>query len=87
MADFPHSKEDLKKIVSACQERSYAEEVDMLMEKGDSIDWLVKDLQSDPKLGISSDAKSIEDRLQKYGTNARKVKEPPGLIELFCIAL
>lgn len=35
------SKEELIRIVSSCQERSYAEEIDLLQEKGDSANWIL----------------------------------------------
>ena len=48
-------KQELIDIVSACQERSYAEEIEMLKEKGDNVDWLISGLASHTQKGISND--------------------------------
>jgi hypothetical protein len=42
-------------IVAACQTRSYSEEVDLLMERGEDIQWLLQALQTQEKRGISTD--------------------------------
>ena len=52
--EYSLSKEELLKIVSSCQQRSYAEEVDLLQEKGDSVGWIFDGLGSDEKDGISN---------------------------------
>lgn len=44
---FQTTKEELISIISAYQERSYAEDIDRLIEKGDNVDWLLRALLSD----------------------------------------
>ena len=46
MTTFEINKEQLIQIVSAAETRSYAEEIDLLQERGDSLHWMVKALDS-----------------------------------------
>lgn len=46
MSDFPVEKADLIKIVSLCQERRYAEEIEELQKYGDNTEWLVQGLKT-----------------------------------------
>lgn len=49
------TKNELIALVSACQERSYAEEIQLLEEKGEEVDWLISALKTHPRDGISND--------------------------------
>lgn len=81
------TKAELIALVSACQQRSYAEEVQLLQEKGEDVDWLMSALQTHSRDGISNDEEELKKRRQVFGTNQKEIKEPPGFIELFCEAL
>jgi Ca2+ transporting ATPase len=84
---FPISKEELVGLVSTCQERSYAEEIEMLEQKGNSIEWLLEGVASSTKHGISNEEVELARRRDAFGTNQKEEHELPGLIELFCEAL
>lgn len=56
MGEFAISKEELARIVSACQERTYADEIDILLEKGSDVGWLLSAVSSDEKKGIEASA-------------------------------
>ena len=77
---FSVGKEDLIRFVSACQERSYCEEIDLLQQKGDNIDWVVRGVGSDIKGGIPNEEKSLQERRDFYGNNQKVIKEPPGIL-------
>jgi hypothetical protein len=47
------------KIVSTCQERSYAEEIELLQAKGNNVSWILEALASNEKDGIPNDEASI----------------------------
>lgn len=78
MSDFPIEKADLINIVSLCQERRYAEEVEELQKYGNNTAWLVEGLKTDIKKGIDTSEAEIQERKNKYGTNEKLIKEPPG---------
>lgn len=84
---FSVQKQELIKIVSTCQERSYDEEIQLLREKGDTTDWLFSALASHHQNGISNDDMHMSTRREKYGSNVKQVKQPPGFMELFCDAM
>ena len=51
--------EQLVSIVSAAQTRTKTEDVDLLLERGNNIDWLFGALDTDPKKGISAKPDSL----------------------------
>ena len=51
------------------------------------MDWLINGLESHHQKGISNDEESLKRRREVFGNNLKEVKEPPGLIELFCQAM
>ena len=69
MSDFPIEKADLISIVSLCQERRYAEEVQELQKFGNNTSWLVQGLKTDLKKGIETTESQVLERKNKYGTN------------------
>ena len=87
MSDFPIEKADLINIVSLCQERRYAEEIEELQKYANDTTWLVEGLKTDIKKGIETSETEIQERKNKYGTNEKLLKEPPGFFQLFCEAL
>jgi len=85
--EFALNRDDLIKIVSAAQERSYAEEIELLQQSGPTLDWLVSGVGSHHKDGISNDEAAIAKRKQAFGDNIKPITKPPGFFELFCDAL
>lgn len=69
------------------QEASYIEHFNMLLRRGDNLDWLLTALATDPKNGISSAPESIRCRKEVFGSNEKEPKQPPSLLSLFCEAL
>ena len=51
---------------------------------GDSLDWLLKALNTDEKHGISDREQDIKARKDCFGTNEKEAKKKPSLIALFC---
>jgi hypothetical protein len=71
MIDFDIEKEELVGIVSANQTRTLAEEIDLLLQRGNDLLWLFRALASDSRAGISTSSDSLQKRRNKYGTNAK----------------
>lgn len=69
MSEFAVSKEELARIVSACQERTYADEIDILLEKGEDVKWLLSAVSTDEKKGIQASAEAIAKRKEHFGSN------------------
>lgn len=46
MSDFPIEKGELINVISLCQERRYAEEVEELQKYGNNTEWLVEGLRT-----------------------------------------
>lgn len=84
---FSVTKTELLAIVDACEKRSYAEQIDLLKEQGDNVDWLVKGLATHSNKGISNEEDALKVRRDTFGTNEKEIKQPPGLLELLCEAL
>jgi hypothetical protein len=55
--------------VNTCQERSYAEEIELLAEKGEDVDWILEGVISHQKNGISNDEVELSTRKIFYGSN------------------
>lgn len=66
---FKIKKEELISIVSTCQDRSYAEEIELLEKKGDDVDWLAPQLDTHSSNGISNDEESLIARKLEFGSN------------------
>lgn len=52
---FAVKKPQLLEIIDICEKRSYAEEIDLLKQKGDNLDWLLNGLSTHSNKGISND--------------------------------
>lgn len=52
---FSIKKLELQAIIDACEKRSYSDEVDILKENGDNVDWLISGLSTHSAKGISND--------------------------------
>ena len=87
MANFNIEKDYLVEVVSSCQNRTFCEEIDLLEEKGNKVNWMIPGLDSSEANGIPNDDGNLAERKKKYGTNEKYVKEPAGFFELFCAAL
>jgi Ca2+ transporting ATPase len=85
--EFKTTKEELVAIVSAYQERSFADDVDRLAERAETVDWLVEGLASHPRNGISSSEEELSARRRTFGTNEKTVKEPQSFCSLFLEAM
>ena len=83
---FKANKDDLISLVSKCQQRNFAEEVDFLEQLGGffkafvyKIDLFIGDQAFTDLLGVDYykgiDAKEVEDRRHQYGT--AKVEDTP----------
>ena len=59
----------------------------MKKEKGEEVDWLISALKTHPRDGISNDEEELKKRREAFGSNEKEIKEPPGILELFCEAL
>ena len=59
MTEFSIEHGTLVDIVSKCQNRTFAEEVEALGETGNDVDWLVRGVCSDGKIGISTSEENI----------------------------
>lgn len=68
---FSVSKDEVFTIVTTCQDRSYAEEIDLLKEHGSTPDWLVTGLRSDSHRGISNDVEDLNTRRDTFGSNQK----------------
>jgi magnesium-transporting ATPase (P-type) len=77
----------LVSLVSAYQERSFAEDVERLQERAESVEWLVDALASHPRNGISSAEEDLAARRRAFGTNEKAVKEPQSFFSLLIEAL
>lgn len=69
------------------QQREKTEELDSLAQAGREIGWLALKLNTHLVHGIANDQTSLAARRELYGSNQKKIKQPPGLIKLFCEAL
>ena len=94
MSSFSIPRQQLEDIVTATQNRTFAEEVQILQTHKAPLDWLASGtsilylgLNTDFKNGIYGDEEDLKERRQFYGTNENPVKEPPGFFELIWEAL
>lgn len=85
--EFKTTKEELVAIVSAYQERSFAEDISRLVDQADTVDWLVDALASHPHNGISSSEQELSARRRIFGTNEKTAKQPQSFCSLFIEAL
>lgn len=85
--DFSTTKQELIDIVTACQTRSYCEEIDLLMQRGEDIQWMQQALLTSEKRGISTDELAVQRRKAVFGSNQKTLQEPDGFFKLFCEAL
>lgn len=83
---FSSTKEDLLRIVAACQERTFAEEVDLLEEIGGP-DALLASLKTDARNGLSDEPEDFQVREAVFGSNRPPVTRAKTFIELFFEAL
>jgi hypothetical protein len=67
--DFSTTKQELTAIVTACQTRSYSEEIDLLRERGEDIQWMYQALLTSEKRGISTDEVAVQRRKTAFGCN------------------
>lgn len=74
-------------IVSAYQERSFAEDVENLQSRGGNVEWLANALASHPRSGISSSEEDLAARRRAFGSNEKAVKEPQSFLSLLIGAL
>ncbi len=61
-------------MVSACQERSYAEDVELLMQQGNDIQWLMKGVDTSEEQGISDNPENLKSREELFGSNQKYAK-------------
>lgn len=85
--EYKTTKEELVAIVSAYQERSFAQDIDHLAERAENVDWLADALVSHPRNGISSSEEDLSARRRTFGTNEKAVKEPQSFCSLFLEAM
>lgn len=72
---FSMNKQELIDIVSTCQQRSYAEEIQILEQKSTKdLAWLMSALDTHPQKGIQGNQESIRLRKQAFGSNEKEVK-------------
>ena len=83
---FSSTKEDLLKIVAACQERTFSEEVDLLESMGGP-DALLASLKTDANHGLSDEEEDFHVREAVFGSNRPPVTRMKTFVELFMEAL
>ncbi|EGR33372.1 hypothetical protein IMG5_055150 [Ichthyophthirius multifiliis] len=83
---FQISRNQLIRVASACQERRFAEDVDLLETMG-GIKALEDGLCTNYKKGIRDKQEDIDDRIKAFGHNMKEVSKPKGFIALFFSAL
>ena len=81
MTAFELSRDQLIELVAAAETRNFAEEVELLEERGTSLHWMLQALSTHEKKGISNDKASLEQRVNAFGSNDKY--EPP--MKTFCI--
>jgi P-type Ca2+ transporter type 2B len=83
---FKISKQNLITIVSKCQERTFAEDVDMIDEIGGDR-FLETALCTSFKMGIPGDENDLRERESVFATNRKPLIKPKSFLELLCGAL
>eukprot|EP01017_Pseudomicrothorax_dubius_P024496 TRINITY_DN2602_c0_g4_i1.p1 TRINITY_DN2602_c0_g4~~TRINITY_DN2602_c0_g4_i1.p1 ORF type:complete len:1110 (-),score=290.43 TRINITY_DN2602_c0_g4_i1:194-3523(-) len=78
------TRAELAEIVNKLQQRQFAEELDYLESRGGD-KFIIDSLNVQVKAGLK--ASEFQERVQVFGSNAKKVKPLPGFWELFYEAL